>query len=140
MGASYPKPDAQKVTRHAPRVEWVDLPAKRKGRAPALPGWREWDARTLVWWADLWGRPQAVMWEPSGCTLWTYACLMDDLIGGRDAGKVSAELRQHEDRHGLSPKAMVQLRWRLASEEIAVPARPSKGSSAERRKRLRVVS
>ncbi len=139
MAASYPKPDAQKVTRHELKVAWVDLPSKRAGRAPALPAWREWDPRTRKWWAALWRKPQATQWEPSGSTLWVYAALMDALIAGDPAAKVSAGVRQHEDRHGLSPKAMTQLRWRLAGEEPKVPERSPASSAAERRKRLRVV-
>lgn len=140
MAASYPKPDGQKVTRHAPQFGWVELPREREGDPPALPPWRLWHPETLDWWTKLWRKPQATMWEPSGSTLWSLACLYDDLIAGRaDATKVSAEIRQHEDRHGLNPKAMLQLRWRI-EEEVPQPApAKSSASAAARRKRLKVV-
>lgn len=141
MAASYPKPDGQKVTRHAPQFGWVELPAAREGAPPSLPPWRLWHSETLEWWSALWSKPQATMWEPSGSTLWALACLYDDLIAGRaDAAKVSAEVRQHEDRHGLNPKAMLQLRWRIAEDEpeVAAPAK-SNASAAARRKRMKVV-
>jgi hypothetical protein len=138
MGASYPKPTDSRVTRHVQRFDWVDLPAKRTGAAPKLPGWRTWRPETRKWWSALWTKPQATLWDQSGSSLWVLATLYDDLIGGVDAVRVSAEIRQIEDRHGLTAKALMQLRWRVASgDESAAPvsARPAAG----RRERLRVV-
>jgi hypothetical protein len=124
-GASYPKPDGQKVTRHAPKFEWISLPERREGDPPALPEWRLWQEKTLRWWADLWAKPQATQWAQDGSTLFALACLYDDLIAGRaEAAKVSAEMRQHEDRHGLNPKAMLQLRWRVGAEETISTTKP----------------
>lgn len=139
MPASYPKPDGQKVTRHEPKFGWTDLPeAGRTEPAPELPDWRKWMPSTFAWWADLWTKPQATAWEQDGSTLWTLACLYDDLIAGRtDAAKVSAEMRQHEDRHGLNPKAMLQLRWRVVSDQADEDAPAPKAS--DRRRRLKVV-
>jgi hypothetical protein len=147
---SYPKPDGSKVTRHKPRFDWTDLPASHSIVAPKLPTWRTWDRRTYRWWRDLWSKPQAVMWPPDGSSLHVLAALVDDLIVARaDAVKVSAEIRQHEDRHGLTPKAMMQLRWRFAPSDIASqptssarpsPKRPgSPGTSSSMRSRLSVV-
>jgi hypothetical protein len=63
------------------------------------------------------------MWDQSGSSLWALAVLVDDLIAGRsDATKVSPELRQHEDRHGLTPKAMLQLRWRIVDQDVVAAA------------------
>ena len=117
-----PKPDGERVRRNASTFSWVELPSTgRKAKPPALPAWRIWDQRTEKWWADLWKKPQALQWEQTGSTLWTLACLTDDLVTGRaEASKVSAEMRQHEDRHGLSPKAMMMLRWRIV--DVATPA------------------
>lgn len=125
-----PKPDAERARRNGPTFGWVDLPAEgRKGKPPALPKWRMWDARTEAWWAELWATPQATQWQPSGSTLHVLACLVDDLVTARaESARVSAEMRQHEDRHGLSPKAMLQLRWRIvaAGEPPPAPAPPAK--------------
>lgn len=128
MAASYPKPDESKVNRVAPKFGWVDLPAAgRPGAPPKLPSWRKWAPGTAKWWKDLWATPQATQWEQSGRTLFALACLYDDLIAGRaDAAKVSAEMRQHEDRHGLNPKSMLQLRWRVveATDATILKAEP----------------
>ena len=77
------------MTRHAPAFSWVDLPVERSGAAPKLPKWRAWRPETLAWWRQLWAKPQASMWEPSGASLWVLATLIDDLVGGEAAAKVS---------------------------------------------------
>jgi hypothetical protein len=97
-----------------------------------------WHPKTVEWWAALWAKPQAVMWDQSGMSLFVLACLYDDQISGReDSVKVSSEMRQHEDKHGLNPKAMLQLRWRIADAGAETTSAPA--PSAERRKRLKVV-
>lgn len=116
MPGPSPNPNARRA--NAPTIAWVTLPASPDVKVPKLPSWRKWSAATQRWWRDLWSKPQAAMWEPDGSTLVTLACLYDDLIAGRaEASKVSAEMRQHEDRHGLSPRAMIQLRWRYAQDD-----------------------
>lgn len=149
MPASYPKPDGSKVTRHKPRFDWVDLPAEHDLEAPELPDWRRWQPDTIVWWHELWTKPQATQWPPDGSSLHILAALIDDLIADReDAVKLSGEIRQHEDRHGLTPKAMLQLRWRY-SETPAPPTSSSatvsaigpagSGTSSSMRSRLSIV-
>lgn len=120
-GASYQKPEGQRVNRSAQRLGWTTLPgAGRPGAAPPLPPWREWNDHTAAWWANLWASPQATQWEQDGSTLWVLAMLYDDIfVGTVDASRLSAEIRQHEDRHGLNPKALVQLRWRIADDTVA---------------------
>ena len=137
--ASYPKPDGQKVTRHAPRFNWTQLPASgRVGDPPALPSWRDWTDGTRAWWANLWTKPQATQWDQDGSTLWTLAVLHDDLVlRHRSASSLAAEMRQHEDRHGLSPKAMLQLRWMVSDD--ARHASPPPSPADDRRTRLHIV-
>jgi hypothetical protein len=56
-------------------------------------------------------------WDPTGRSLHTLALLHHELMTrrGQPRRSSSAEMRQHEDRHGLTPKAMLQLRWRVGS-------------------------
>ena len=141
-GAAYPKPDDQRINRVPPKFGWVDLPPiGRVGPPPPLPTSRQWIPETLRWWAQLWSKPQATMWVQDGSTLVTLACLYDDLHSGRYvAHTVSAEMRQHEDRHGLNPKAMLQLRWRIA--DVDAPERSDSTSVADieaRRSRMQVT-
>ncbi|MEW5658342.1 hypothetical protein ABGT92_23850 [Streptomyces cinereoruber] len=70
-------------------------------------------------WTDLWATPQAVAWERLGWTRevaqyvrWKVQAELGDL----DASK---EARQLSDRLGLSPLAMLRLRWEVAADEVA---------------------
>jgi hypothetical protein len=139
MGASYRKPEGETVHRVQLKHGWQDLPAQHDGPVPELPDWREWDILTIAWWNDLWKKPQAAMWQQDGSTLFPLACLMDDLISVRDgSAKVTGEIRAYEDRHGLSPKSMQQLLWRVAPESAA-PAERSAPKASDAKARLKVV-
>lgn len=117
-GRPAPKPDAERRRQNAPTFGWVMLPkAGRKGPTPKLPGVRKWSPTTRAAWTGLWKSPQATMWDPSGRTLWRWAVLHEELIvGDRAASSISSEMRQIEDRHGLSPKALLDLRWRIGDQ------------------------
>lgn len=119
MPASYAKPDDQKVTRHPRKLDWTELPAKgRKGRIPKLPDVRLWSDETLRWWKELWHTPQATQWDQTGRSAVAMAVLYQDAQNQPDrSAPLLAELRAHEDRHGLNPKAMNQLCWRVAETE-----------------------
>jgi hypothetical protein len=142
-GASYLKPDGERRTRHQPAFGWTLLAPKPKVRAPALPPGK-WHAETRQWWKQLWGRPQAVMWDPTGITLTRAARLYEAIVSGGDVARLSAELRQIEDRHGLK-KAMLQLRWRVGDpgdldDEAAEPVRAKgRATSAEQIRRRRLL-
>jgi hypothetical protein len=122
-GGRYPNPDGERRNRAERAFDWTTLPLEgRPGPAPALPALRAWDDQTLLWWAALWATPQAVMWDNTGRTLHTLALLHHQLMLDKDlpgvaskAASIAAEMRQHEDRHGLTPKAMLQLRWRVST-------------------------
>lgn len=125
MPASYPKPDDQRRNRVAPKFDWTDLPYESGIDTPDLPDTRKWHDQTVEWWSMLWSKGQATQWDPTGQSLWTLAALYDDLFKEKaEPSKVSAEIRQHEDRHGLNPKAMLQLRWRFAEPEQEAVKRP----------------
>ncbi|GCD37951.1 hypothetical protein OEIGOIKO_05761 [Streptomyces chrestomyceticus JCM 4735] len=91
-------------------------------------------------WAELWATPQAVAWERLGWTRevaqyvrWKVRAEMGDL----DASK---EARQLGDRLGLTPLAMLRLRWEVATDEVGEQrqersARPARSARA----RLKVV-
>lgn len=125
----YPNPEDQRRNRNERAFDWTVLPMEgRPGPAPKLPALRPWTKATLDWWDALWRTPQATQWDQTGRTLHTLAILHHQLAVDQDltadksrAASLAAEMRQHEDRHGLTPKAMLQLRWRVS-------ATPSDGS------------
>ncbi len=83
-------------------------------------------------WCDLWRLPQAVQWERLG---WLrdvaqyvrhkVLAELGDLDGAREA-------RQWSDRLGLSPLAMLRLRWEVVVDEVA-DRRQARAKPATRR-------
>jgi hypothetical protein len=142
VGASYQKPTDQKINRNPTKLSWVSLPpGGRIAAPPELPDnllkqGTVWMPATLEAWSRMWASPQALMWDQTGQSLHAWAILHDALIRGDKApAPLIGEMRQIEDRHGLNPKAMAQLCWRIGDEddeaEQAEPEAP--------KKRLRVV-
>jgi hypothetical protein len=94
------------------------LPATgRPGAPPRFPLRSGASDAVAALWAELWATPQAVAWEDLGWTRvvarycrWVVAC-EDDHADPPVA--LLAELRQLEDRLGLSPMAMARLRWSI---------------------------
>lgn len=133
-----PKPAGQRRRRNAaPAV--VKLPTGgRSGRAPALPRSPDLLASTRQWWATVWASPMAVVWvEADVPALARLAGLVDVASRGEGTASVLAEIRQLEDRFGLSPLARRRLQWELeqASETLAASATTDDDS-----RWLRVVS
>lgn len=144
MGTSYPKPDNEKVTRHEPQFAWTNLPVSgRAGAAPKLPAKAQaglaWLPQTRKWWATLWACPQATQWREDDDQLVRLAALTDRFWRGEGTGGELNEIRQIEDRHGLNPKAMMQLRWRIVADEQLTAPDPVKGRSRKRYSHLKPV-
>jgi hypothetical protein len=148
-----PAPKPEKRRRNADTFAWVELPAEgREGDPPPLPEWVGSSKWLSEAWARLWATPQATQWDPSGRSLWVWAQVMALVQSGEASAAQMGELRQIEDRHGLNPKALLQLRWRIVegAEPMAVadagstsrarkPGRRKAGESPEDR-RLRIVA
>lgn len=138
-GASYAKPDNERRNRVPPVFSWTTLPLDgRSGPAPELPEGREWPSATRSAWETMWRKPQATQWDEDGSSLHRWAWLHADLtLGKGGAASLSSEMRQIEDRHGLSPKAMLQLKWRIGTDEATDKAERPKTQRG--RRKLRVV-
>jgi hypothetical protein len=134
-GASYPKPDAEKVSRNPLEFGWTALPlAGNPEQAPKLasraPGGGVWLKGTRDWWARLWASPQSTQWQCDDGSLFRLAAIQDrHLRGTATVGELN-EMRQIEDRHGLNPKAMLQLRWRIV--DVAESAEPKARGKARK--------
>ena len=135
-----PKPDNQRRRRNA-TVAMTRLPSEgRKGETP------EWPLSSSAaydedLWAELWSTPQAVAWERLGAGTIRVVARYVVLLAEADVGepKAAMEVRQLEDRLGLSPLAMLRLRWEVAADEVAEVRAEREGSTAAARRRLRVV-
>lgn len=117
-----PSPNARRRNARAARVK---LPAGgRQGEPPPFPLTGRSKALVELW-AGLWSSPQAVVWEQLGWTriVARYAKLILR-SERRDADRLLlAEVRQLEDRLGLTPLAMRRLQWEIADdvEPMAAP-------------------
>jgi hypothetical protein len=78
---------------------------------------------TLAWWADLWASPIAGIWESVDVpALRRLALLIDWVHQGDDRAVLLAEIRQLEDRFGLSPLARRRLAWELGRADAPANA------------------
>jgi hypothetical protein len=137
-----PKPDDERVTRHAPQFTWTNLPADgNPAPAPPLPRapkGRAWLKQTRTWWAALWATPQSTQWRRDDPEMQRLAAMHDRFWRGESTGAELSEMRQIEDRHGLNPKAMLQLRWRIVDAEIETTT-SARGKGRERYGHLKPV-
>jgi hypothetical protein len=95
-------------------------PEGRSGDTPMWPIGRPLAAEKSIW-LELWATPQSVAWERLG---WTRAvaryCRALVEAEKKDASAaLLAEVRQMEDRLGLTPMSMLRLRWEIAADELA---------------------
>jgi hypothetical protein len=117
MPGPAPKPDGQRRRRNA-SPSTVRLPSS--GRTGPIPRWPLDEPPARVW-AELWRLPQAVAWEKLHLQriVARYATKLE--IAEEPDASVGAqtEVRQLEDRLGLSPMAMLRLRWEIVDEDTS---------------------
>lgn len=113
-----PKPADQRRRRNKP-LELTVLP--REGRDGPAPKWplSRMQAGEAAAWTEVWCTPQAVEWDELGWVR-TVARYVRVLVASEkpDASTaVLSECRQMEDRLGLTPMAMLRLRWSIGEPE-----------------------
>ncbi len=91
-------------------------------------------------WADLWKTPQATQWAKLGWTREVAQYVRHKVKGEGGSLDDAKEARQLSDRLGLSPLALLRLRWEIIddSDAVASPARRSRRNSSKYRD-LKVV-
>ncbi len=88
--------------------------AASHGRAPLLPGAELLTASTVGWWETVWASPMAAVWLPADVpALVRLALLMELSFLGEASAALLGEIRQLEDRFGLSPLARRRLQWEV---------------------------
>ena len=118
----------------------VRLPAEgRKGPAPKWPLSKQVATEKQIW-AELWALPQAVAWERLGWTraVARYVRAMV-LAESTFQSTLLGEVRQLEDRLGLSPMSMLRLRWEVVEDEVGEARAVRAPKAAGVRERLRAV-
>lgn len=106
-----PKPPGQRVRRNKNQQQWKTLPASKPFKRPPLCP-TSWSTATKKWWKLIWESPMASLWLESDVHALTR---LGNLLELQAKGKISAimigEIRQIEDRFGLSPKSRRMLQW-----------------------------
>jgi hypothetical protein len=124
--------------RSNPRPDVVVLPVEGfSGELPAWPLSRQTKAEAQAWPA-LWRTPQAAAWAQMQLTR-TVARYVRALVKAERPGAAAfllSEVRQLEDRLGLTPMAMLRLRWEIASDEVGEQRQAAGEPDEDRRRRL----
>lgn len=126
VGGPPPKDASQRRRRNA-TLAMTQLPAEGyKGEIPEFP-LQHATVAELERWNTLWRLPQAAAWARMNIVLtvarYVRTCLIveNDTFTGKTtvAGvNLHSEVRQQEDRLGLSPLAMLRLRWEVVADEV----------------------
>lgn len=111
-------PPSSNARRRNPRPDARLLPAE--GREAPAPKW-PLTGRAPKLWAGLWELPQAVAWEELHLEriVARYAQKLRLSESPTAPASMCAEVRQLEDRLGLSAMAMLRLRWEVAPARVA---------------------
>jgi hypothetical protein len=129
---------AQRRRRNAPLANTRKLPAEgRAGPPPCWPLETLSEAESAVW-AEIWSTPQATEWErlawPHPVARYVRCLVASEQYGAKAA--LLAEVRLLEQQLGLTPMAMLRLRWEVVDD---LPAGPLAGVAAKPRRRLLIV-
>lgn len=136
-----PKDPGSRRRRNADRTQDPLIRLPRAGRTGATPAWPLSEASDdeIALWRELWRTPQAAAWEKLGWTrvVGRYArlCVAAEAHGAKIT--LAGECRQMEDRLGLSPMAMLRLRWKIDEGDEVADARKRREPST--RERLKAV-
>lgn len=118
----------------------AQLPAAgRPGKPPKWPLPGRMLAGELDAWRSAWATPQAAEWERLGWDrmIARYVRILVESEQPEATAATRGEVRQLEDRLGLSPMSMLRLRWSIVDADADdVSVSPAKTSARER---LRVV-
>lgn len=112
-------PDHRRRRNAGPQM--TRLPAEgRAGDPPEWPLTRFSQAEQRVW-AEVWATPQAAAWDRLGWarTVARYVRLAVQAEKPKAAASICAEVRQLEDRLGLTPMSMLRLHWEVVTDEVA---------------------
>lgn len=120
-----PLPTGKAIRRNAPTIPTTELRAGGPDRpVPAVPQGYKLRAAGKRFWEWAWHTPQACAWDDG--VLFTVArrAGLEDLLcvssSNEFSGPVFRLATELDDRLGLTPKAMAQLRWKIVDDVTPV--------------------
>ena len=121
--------------------DWVTLPAEGfSGVVPDFPLPNVLKIELSLW-AELWCKPQAVMWDKLGMKFQVAAyvrAFLESVEAGAVSGLKTAVLRM-EGELGLSLPGMTSFHWKFSEDEVSV-RRPVPVAASSARSRLKAAS
>lgn len=120
MPGPAPSPNAR---RRNARPDWVTLPAEGyQGDIPRWPLMNDPSEAERELWLSLWRTPQACQWIRGQYErVVARYCAIVALSEIEPTAAILGEVRQMEDRLGLSPMALKRLQWEIP-EQSSTPA------------------
>lgn len=123
-----PKPDGQRVNRHALKHDWTDVPNVPFTDAPKLPAKRlqgkPWPAMTRKWWKAISTMPHCILWNDAD---WQFAMDTALIVAEFHDGdvKAAAEMRARDKLLGTTMDSRRDLRIRYIDPDAAEAVAPS---------------
>ncbi len=109
-----PKPASQRRRQNKTNAVMRLPKTGRTGPVPPWPLSKRMTKPESALWTELWGTPQAVAWETFGWSRVVARYVAVTLLAETTfSAPLLSEARQLEDRLGLSPMAMLRLRWEI---------------------------
>jgi hypothetical protein len=141
-----PLPAEQRARRNAPTIPTTKLPAGgRRGPVPKPPRHAApLGEHGTAWWRWAWRTPTAAAWCTSDLSVIHRRARLEDLLHESDGlllDKMLREMRELDDRLGLTPKSRAQLRWQVVDDsDHPAATSPATVPSGSVRRGLRLVA
>jgi hypothetical protein len=144
MAGRGPLPTGTAIRRNKPTIPTTNLPAAgRTEPVPDPPALYELGDKALDWWGWAWRLPQACGWSDGDLFVVARRALLEDDLTQVDPGQarlqVMREMRELDDRLGLTAKGLAALRWKITDDEATATGKPTAPKAGDRKARLRSV-
>lgn len=137
-----PLPDPNRRRTNAPTIPTTNLPASgRKGRLPKSP--LELGDAGAAWWRWAWRLPQACGWSVGDLYAIARRAHLEDVLAEAEPGArlgTAREMRELDDRFGLTPKGMAALRWKIVADSEPAAVAPAGVTSLDARRSASIAS
>jgi len=137
MAGRGPLPDPNRRRTNAPTIPTTVLPAGGfDGPIPDPPV--ELGIRGAMWWVWAWRTPQAAAWSSGDVYTLARRAGIEDIYAVEPSKAWASEMRELDDRFGLTAKGMAALRWTIVEADVPVETvdDPKVSSLKDRRNQL----